>query len=265
MANESIVATGIGMTFRRNGIEHEVLSNLDISIPEGGFVTLLGPSGCGKSTLLKILGGLQKPTTGEVLVDGETIQSAVKKGKIGLVPQRSALLPWKTASENASFLLEMSETRPSKHEIAARAKDALDLVGLTDAAKKLPSELSGGMAQRVSIARALTLDPEILYMDEPFGALDAITRDQMNELLQEIWSSTKKTVVFVTHSISEAVFLSDTVHVMRAKPGKITLTEDIGLVRPREPNGTQAPDFTEHEQRLRAQLDVNVEAARSAA
>jgi NitT/TauT family transport system ATP-binding protein len=141
----------------------------------------------------------------------------------------------------------------------------LSLVGLVDAENKLPSELSGGMAQRVSIARALTLDPEILYMDEPFGALDAITRDQMNVLLQDIWAKTRKTVVFVTHSISEAVFLSDTVHVMRANPGTITLTEHIALERPRNADGAESTRFAEYEHRLRGQLDQNVEAARSAA
>lgn len=253
------------MTFRRQGIAHEVLSSLDLHIPAGGFISLLGPSGCGKSTLLKILGGLEEPTQGSVRIGDEDVHTAVKNGRIGLVQQKAALLPWKTALENAAFLIELSQPKTSKAEARRRALEALELVGLTQAQNKLPHELSGGMAQRVSIARALALDPSILYMDEPFGALDAITRDQMNLLLQDLWSATGKTVVFVTHSISEAVFLSDTVHVMSANPGRITLSEEIDLPRPRDGRISSSPEFIAYEDRLREQLDLNVEAARSAA
>ena len=265
MVEDSIYARSIEMTFARQGVHHQVLSELDVEIPSGGFVSLLGPSGCGKSTLLKILGGLQAPTSGSVRIGADDVGVAVKQGRIGLVQQKAALLPWKTALENASFLVELSAERVSRAETRSRAMAALELVGLAGAAAKLPHELSGGMAQRVSIARALALDPAILFMDEPFGALDAITRDQMNALLQDIWLTTGKTVVFVTHSISEAVFLSDTVHVMGANPGRITLTEQIELPRPRDARSTSLPEFIAYEDRLRDQLDLNVESGRAAA
>ena len=265
MAQDGITAHSIGMTFTRQGVRHEVLSELDLSIPSGGFVSLLGPSGCGKSTLLRILGGLQAPTTGTVRIGDEDVATAVRNGRIGLVQQRAALLPWKTALENAAFLVELGRERVSRAEARRRAMQALELVGLAPAASKLPHELSGGMAQRVSIARALALDPAILYMDEPFGALDAITRDQMNLLLQDLWLQTGKTVVFVTHSISEAIFLSDTVHVMGANPGRITLTERIDVPRPRDGRSSSLPAFIATEDRLRDQLDINVEAGRKAA
>lgn len=265
MARDSIIAESVGMTFRRQGLSHEVLSSLNLQVPAGGFISLLGPSGCGKSTLLKILGGLEEPTTGTVRIGDEDVHTAVKNGRIGLVQQKAALLPWKTALENTSFLIELSQPKTSMAEARKRSLEALELVGLSNAIDKLPHELSGGMAQRVSIARALALDPSILYMDEPFGALDAITRDQMNLLLQDLWSTTGKTIVFVTHSIAEAVFLSDTVHVMAANPGRITLSEDILLPRPRDGRAAGTPEFVAYEDKLRAQLDTNVEAARSAA
>lgn len=265
MAKDSISARSIEMTFTRQGTQHRVLSELDIDIPSGGFVSLLGPSGCGKSTLLKILGGLQVPTTGEVHIGDEDVQTAVRAGRIGLVQQKAALLPWATAVENAAFLIDLSKEKVSRVEARRRAMEALELVGLAQAANKLPHELSGGMAQRVSIARALALDPSILYMDEPFGALDAITRDQMNLLLQDLWQTTGKTVVFVTHSISEAVFLSDTVHVMGTNPGRITLSVDIDVPRPRDGRSSATPEFIAYEELLREQLDTNVEAGRNAA
>lgn len=265
MAEDSIRAQSIGMTFTGQGLQHEVLSELDIEIPSGGFVSLLGPSGCGKSTLLKILGGLQQPTAGSVRIGDDDVITAVKKGKIGLVQQRAALLPWKTALDNAAFLIELSKEKVARVEARRRAMEALEIVGLGQAAKKLPHELSGGMAQRVSIARALALDPAILYMDEPFGALDAITRDQMNTLLQELWQTTGKTVVFVTHSISEAVFLSDTVHMMGANPGRITLSQEISLSRPRDSRSSTTQEFIAYEAKLREQLDLNIEVGKSVA
>lgn len=264
MTGIGISATDVDMTFTRNGTHFTALRNVSVHVPEGGFVSLLGPSGCGKSTLLRILAGIQEPSSGNVSINGQKVQAAVKGGELGLVQQRAALLPWKSALENTAFLAELSGRARTRREAERRAVEALELVGLSAARDKLPHELSGGMAQRVSIARALALDPSTLFMDEPFGALDAITRDQLNRSLYDIWQETGKTVVFVTHSISEAVFLSQTVHVMGTGPGHISDTLDI--VRPSGSSAeTSSARFIDYEEKLRAILDHNVEEARHAA
>ncbi len=252
MTSSGIRAQGVEMTFRTRGQASTVLESLDIDIAPGSFVSLLGPSGCGKSTLLKILGGILAPTAGTVEIGGVDAARAVRDREIGLVLQRPALLPWKTARQNAAHLRMIA--RGDKAASFAAADAALEMVGLTHAAHRLPHELSGGMAQRVSIARALAMDPSILLMDEPFGALDAITRDQMNETLARIWAATGKTVVFVTHSISEAVFLSDVVHVMAAGPGRVVESIDIDVSRPRSEASFALPVFAEHTSHLRELL-----------
>ncbi|WP_210505792.1 ABC transporter ATP-binding protein [Naasia sp. SYSU D00057] len=239
------------MTFSRRGASTTVLESLDLDIAAGSFVTLLGPSGCGKSTLLKILGGILQPTEGSVHIGESTAADAVARKDIGLVLQRPALLPWKTARENVAMLRDLAKKGTRGDGAADRA---LELVGLTHAADRLPHELSGGMAQRVSIARALAMDPEILLMDEPFGALDAITRDAMNETLAGIWAATGKTIVFVTHSISEAVFLSDTIHVMASDPGRIVEEVTIALDRPRRAEVLDTSEFLTYSTHLREQL-----------
>lgn len=254
MEPSGISARGVDMIFAGDPTRQRVLSGIDLDVPAGSFATLLGPSGCGKSTLLKILGGLLRPTAGEVTVGGRPARDAVRDRKIGLVFQRPALMPWKTAASNVSFVNEIAGGRGARGQARETARRMLELVGLTDDSAKLPDELSGGMAQRVSIARALALDPTVLLMDEPFGALDAITRDRMNMSLLDIWSRTGKTVVFVTHSISEAVFLSDAVHMMQAGPGRITQTLSIDLPRPRVTATLQDPRFGEHERDLRESL-----------
>jgi NitT/TauT family transport system ATP-binding protein len=246
-----IRASDVEMTYRTRGVETQVLDRLAVDIPAGSFVTLLGPSGCGKSTLLKILGGILEPTGGAVHIGDVPAADAVKAKEIGLVLQRPALLPWKSARENVAMLRRIAR---GKDGTAEAVDHALELVGLSHAADKLPHELSGGMAQRVSIARALAMEPSILLMDEPFGALDAITRDSMNLTLADIWSSTKKTVVFVTHSISEAVFLSDTVYVMGINPGRIVERIDIDIERPRGPETFERADFGEYAAHLRELL-----------
>ncbi len=254
MESMGISARGIQMRFTRRGQEQTVLENLDITIEPGSFVTLLGPSGCGKSTLLKILGGILAPTSGEAFIGDRPAADAVKERRIGLVPQTPSLLPWKSALQNAGMLRKIaSGERGSQVELGAER--ALEMVGLAAARDKLPHELSGGMAQRVSIARALAMDPAILLMDEPFGALDAITRDVMNEKLAEIWAATGKTIVFVTHSITEAVFLSDTVHVMGANPGRVIDTLEVALPRPRTREVFADQMFGAHTSRLREQLE----------
>jgi NitT/TauT family transport system ATP-binding protein len=254
MESMRISARGVEMRFTRRGQEQLVLADLSLDISPGSFVTLLGPSGCGKSTLLKILGGILAPTAGTVIIGEQEAAAAVKGRRIGLVPQRPALLPWKTALQNASMLRQIAAGERAADSRRA-ATQALDLVGLAGAHHKLPHELSGGMAQRVSIARALAMDPAILLMDEPFGALDAITRDEMNVKLAEIWTATGKTIVFVTHSITEAVFLSDTVHVMGADPGRVVETLRVELPRPRDRDVFKDPLFADYTDRLRARLE----------
>lgn len=250
-----ISARGIGMQFTRDADTQIVLHQIDLDIPPGSFVTLLGPSGCGKSTLLKILGGILRPTEGAATIGGRPSEEAAKNREIGLVLQRPALLPWMTATANIALLKELAGGRNAKPEARRAAKEALQLVGLSDAGSKLPHELSGGMAQRVSIARALAMDPSILLMDEPFGALDAITREQMNTSLLDIWARTGKTIVFVTHSISEAVYLSDEIHIMEVNPGRISETLRIDFPRPRSTATMDDPRFAEYERHLRSLLE----------
>jgi NitT/TauT family transport system ATP-binding protein len=249
-----INARGIDMVFSHEDGDQVVLDGVDLDVPPGGFATLLGPSGCGKSTLLKILGGLLHPTEGSVTIGDRPAEAAVRDRQIGLVFQRPALLPWKTATANVALLNELVGGRAAKQSARETAERMLEVVGLADAGSKLPDQLSGGMAQRASIARALALDPAILLMDEPFGALDAITRDRMNANLLDIWSKTAKTIVFVTHSISEAVFLSDHIHVMDANPGRIAETLVVDLPRPRTTATVDDPRFKTYERHLREEL-----------
>jgi NitT/TauT family transport system ATP-binding protein len=231
-----------------------VLSNIDLTINRGRFVTLLGPSGCGKSTLLKTIGGLLAPTSGTASISGQPVSRALAERQIGLVFQDAALLPWKTTLANASFLCQMVREKWTPEAAQARGREMLALVGLAGSEDKYPHQLSGGMRQRVSIARALALDPEILLMDEPFGALDAITRDQLNFTLLDIWSKTRKTIVFVTHSISEALLLSDQIHVLGVKPGRIIESIDVDLARPRTLETLEEPRFKNYERKLRSLL-----------
>jgi len=206
-----------------------VLSDVDLTVGDGEFVTLVGRSGCGKTTLLNIVAGLIEATSGEVRVDGRVV-AGPGRGK-GMVFQQHALFPWLTARRNIEFGAKSRNLAPA----AARreADSLLELIGLTAYADKYPSQLSGGMQQRVAIARALALDPQILLMDEPFGALDEITRLEMQDELLRVWQSRRKTVMFVTHSITEALMLSDRVVVMRAHPGGIAAEHTIDLARPR--------------------------------
>ena len=249
-----ILAKGVAVDFVVDGRRQRVLNNVDLSVPKSSFVSLIGPSGCGKSTLLKVLAGLITPAAGEVSVAGVPPQQAAKARKIGLVFQDATLLPWKNAVENAAFLLTTADPSVRQADAMERAATMLRLVGLDGAEKKSPSQLSGGMRQRVAIARALALDPEVLMMDEPFGALDAITREEMSECLLDIWERTGKTIVLVTHSIDEAVFLSREVHVMGSAPARIIETLPIVLPHPRTEDCHGDPAFTAAEQRLRSLL-----------
>jgi NitT/TauT family transport system ATP-binding protein len=249
-----IDARNIAVDFVVEGRRQRVLDDINLVVPKGSFVSLIGPSGCGKSTLLKVLAGLITPTEGQVTVDGIAPREAAKRRVIGLAFQEATLLPWKNALENAAFLLEAADDRISKVDAMAKAAAMLKLVDLDGAEKKMPSQLSGGMRQRVAIARALALDPQVLLMDEPFGALDAITREEMSQCLLDIWQRTGKTVVLVTHSIDEAVFLSREVHVMGTNPPRLIETLPITLPQPRNDDTFAEPTFKAAEKRLRALL-----------
>jgi len=209
-----------------------VLDEIDFNINYEKFISIIGPSGCGKTTLLKIISGLIKPTKGEIIIKENSVETSLKRRKLGLVFQSPVLLPWRNALKNVELPLEILNYKSSQNS----PKKLLEVVGLKNFENFYPNELSGGMQQRVAIARALTFEPSVLLMDEPFGALDEITRDEMNlELLRilEEERSTISTVIFVTHSIPEAVFLSDKIIVLSERPARIEKIIDVDLPRPR--------------------------------
>lgn len=218
------------------------VSDVDLRIETGEFVTIVGPSGCGKTTLLRAIGGLEEPTAGDVRIDGESPAAAQSTGRLGFVFQSHTLLPWKSATGNVTFLREMANKEPRREQ----ARALLKTVGLGGFEDARPSELSGGMNQRVSIARAIHLGADVLLMDEPFGELDEITRDELGVSLREIWRRERKTVVFVTHSVPEAVFLADRCLVMRGEPGQIERVFEIDLPAPRNETVLESRAF--HEQ-----------------
>src|SRR5450631_2382703 len=226
----SVQVTGVGQIYRTSGQDVVALSDVSIEVKPGRFVVLVGPSGCGKSTLLMMMAGLRQQTSGTLTINGAPIR-APDPDRVGVVFQEPSLFPWLTAEENVEFPLTLRDT--PRRERRARAEQALALVGLDGFGKRHPHELSGGMKQRVSIARGLVQDPPVLLMDEPFAALDEQTRMTMGHELLRIWSQTLKTVVFVTHSLTEAVYLADEVLVMSARPGRIIDRIPVTLPRPR--------------------------------
>jgi NitT/TauT family transport system ATP-binding protein len=244
-----ITLNGISKIFTTRRGDVHALDDVSLSIHRKEFVCLLGPSGCGKSTILTLIAGLAKPSAGSVTVDGRSVEAARRNHRIGLVFQDAVLLPWRTASENVSLPLEVLKI--PRQERDNRIKAALALVGLTGFERRFPHELSGGMRQRLGIARALSFDPQVLLMDEPFGALDAITRDNMSIELLRIWEHRQKTVVFVTHSISEAVYLSDRVVVMTPRPGRIAGIVENLLPRPRPLRIRDSSEFIALSRQLR--------------
>ena len=223
------------------------VEDLDLEIKDGEFFAILGPSGCGKSTLLKVLSGLLNPTSGEAQVGGQKVRGP--QAEVGLVFQAPTLLPWMTIRENISLPGKILKVDPN--EIRDRADSILELVKLTQFADSYPNQLSGGMAQRAGIARGLVQDPRVMLMDEPFGALDAMTRERMNMDLLDIWTESKKTIIFITHSIGEAVLLADRVALMSPRPGRVTEVVDIDLPRPRAIEMMSTPEFGHYTRHFR--------------
>jgi NitT/TauT family transport system ATP-binding protein len=237
----------LGVTFRdKNGIT-EALKDVSFSVTPQEFVCILGPSGSGKTTLLRVLSGLLNPTTGSV-----RFGNSKKRPVIGLVFQQANLMPWRTVTENITLPLELRGV--GGQEITNKTKAMIELVGLQDFAQAWPASLSGGMAQRVAIARALIQDPDLLLLDEPFGALDALTRERMGVELLRIWQSRRKTVVMVTHSISEALLLADRVIMLTPRPGRILLDTMVDLPRPRQEEVRYSPKFIELSKSLRSAI-----------
>ncbi|MEY2621022.1 MAG: hypothetical protein RIT26_842 [Pseudomonadota bacterium] len=212
----------------------QALQSVNLNIPSGSFVSIVGPSGCGKSTLLKILADLLQPTSGQVSIEGKTPGDLRRAGRIGLVFQQANLMPWLNVVQNITLMRDLVRDRGIQVSATLDVQELIEVVGLSGFEKKHPHQLSGGMQQRVALARALLLDPALLLMDEPFAALDEITRDRMGFELMRIWQRYQKTVVFITHSLAEAVFLSDQVILMSARPGRIHRIHAIDLPRPRD-------------------------------
>jgi len=232
----------------RSGVVH-ALDNVSLEVKEGEFLCILGPSGCGKSTLLWSMAGLHGLSGGRIRLGQEPILKP--HPEIAMIFQEANLLPWRNLEKNIELPLELKRIPPDK----ARIKALLERVGLKGFETKMPRELSGGMQQRASIVRSLAVNPSVLLMDEPFGALDAFTRDEMNLLIQEIWMETKKTIIFITHSIVEALFLADRIVVMSARPGRIQEIIDVDLPRPRGVEVQSTPEFIERANAIKAMID----------
>ncbi|MET8155421.1 ABC transporter ATP-binding protein [Sphaerisporangium sp. NPDC005289] len=249
---------GVGKTFEVRGSDQPftAIEAIDLDVREGEFLTLVGPSGCGKSTLLDLIAGLTAPTTGQVVIDGRAVTGPGLDR--GIVFQQYALFPWRTALANVEFGLEAKDV--PRRERRERARHYLDLVGLAGFAQRYPHELSGGMRQRVAIARSLAFDPDVLLMDEPFAALDAQTRESLQEELLHIWEKTGKTIVFITHGIDEAVYLGRRVAVMTSRPGRIKKIIDVAFGS-REGDLRADPRFGEYRHEIWTLLRDEVAAA----
>jgi NitT/TauT family transport system ATP-binding protein len=241
-----LVIENVGKVFSTKSGEVVALDQTSFSVMEGEFVTILGPSGCGKSTILRVVAGLEEPSSGHVYLDGKEIKGPGPDR--GMVFQSYTLYPWLTVEENIAFGLQLKGI--SKREQQEVAQHYLELIGLKGFEKHYPIQLSGGMKQRVAIARALANDPEILLMDEPFGALDAQTRTIMQEILLKVWEESKKTILFITHDVEESIFLGDSIYVMTARPGRLKKNIKVPLPRPRDYHNKNSSEFLELKQEL---------------
>ena len=251
-AAAGVEARDLSLVFDTDDGPVHALSHVDLSIRPGEFVSLIGPSGCGKTTLLRVIGDLESPTSGTVTVKGMSPREARLKRSYGYVFQAPALYPWRSIARNVALPLEIMGI--PRDERRRRVESGLDLVNLTGFGNKFPWQLSGGMQQRASIARALSFDPDLLLMDEPFGALDEIVRDKLNDQLLRLWDRTGKTVVFVTHSIPEAVFLSTRIVVMSPRPGRVHDVVDCDFPRDRTLDIRETPEFLRVAHRVREGL-----------
>ncbi|ACU36563.1 ABC transporter ATP-binding protein [Actinosynnema pretiosum subsp. pretiosum] len=266
MTGSAIEVRGVHREYGSGAAKMVALNGVDLSIPSGSFVSVIGPSGCGKSTMLRLIAGLETPDDGDVSVYGVSAEQACAAKMIGLVPQAPALLPWLSVLSNVTLPQKVNRGAAKRRKKIAQAAhrdvdvakpDMMDLLrkaGLGDATHKLPSELSGGMQQRAAIVRAFGLRPDVLLMDEPFSALDEFTRESLQGQLLDMWEGLKTTVVFVTHSVGEAVRLSDTVVVMAARPGRITDIVPIDLPRPRDTELMKSREFHDLEDLVRDKL-----------
>ncbi|MGI9612971.1 MAG: ABC transporter ATP-binding protein [Acidimicrobiales bacterium] len=250
-----VTARGLGKTFREGRVT-EAVADLDFELSAGEFVSIIGPSGCGKSTLLRLIGGLLTPDRGTITVAGGTPEDGRRAKRFGLVPQTPALVPWHSVRDNLTLLPKLNRGQGRGPVSAAEVDELLNAVGLAPFADALPAQLSGGMQHRISLARAFALRAPILLMDEPFAALDEITRAQMRYLLLDVWKDTEATVVFVTHSIEEAVLLSDRVLVLTSRPGRLSADISIDLDRPRRAGIEDSAAFHRHAAELRAALNA---------
>jgi len=248
----AVDARGVSLTFQTSDGEVQALANVNLQVGAGDFVSFIGPSGCGKTTLLRVIADLEHPTAGTILVNGVTPGEARRQRHYGYIFQAPALYPWRTIERNIMLPLEIMGFDAAERR--ARMERYLQLVNLSGFERKFPWQLSGGMQQRASIARALSFDPALLLMDEPFGALDEIVRDHLNEQLLRLWDQTRKTVVFVTHSIPEAVFLSTKIVVMSPRPGRIIDVIACDFPRDRTLEIRETPEFIKIAQRVRSGL-----------
>ena len=252
--SEIVSLRSVSVKFTSDRGETEALRDVSFDLPRGGFLSILGPSGCGKSTLLRVAADLVAPSSGSVSLFGRSPSEARRARDLGFVFQDAALLPWRTVRENVELPLEVGDGRRLS-EKASRPEDLLALVGLSQWHRAYPHELSGGMRQRVSIARALVTGPKILLMDEPFGALDEITRDRLNDELRRIWKETGTTILFVTHSIPEALYLGERVLMLAAHPGRVREMVEANLPPRRELSLRETPEFVKRAAELRGILE----------